>query len=351
MSKNLSGGEKPPKSPSGKNKKEKKGKAEKSAPIRKKILEALVIINDLGIPASKLSARRQEKMAMAFLAVSGVTTNWKAAKSLEDGHTLRSRDVIRFLNTNFEENIADSSYDDIRRKDLKLLTIAEYVIPAAGQDGAAKNDGTRKFGLLPEIKPILKHFGMPEYKNDIEKFMMGRKKLSESLERKRNSVRVSLKSPDGKEFKLSSGKHNDLQKAIVEEFLPVFAPGSELLYLGDTEDKDLIREDDRLKSLDFFELSHDELPDIIAYLADKNWLFIIEAVHSSGPISEIRLLELKRLTNKCNADIVYVTAFLNKETYRKYAHEIAWETEVWIAESPEHLIHFNGDKFLGPHIS
>jgi len=92
-----------------------------------------------------------------------------------------------------------------------------------------------------------------------------------------------------------------------------------------------------------------ELPDIVAYSEEKNWLFLIEAVHSSGPISPIRLLELKRLAKECTADIVFVTAFLTRDTFRKFAPEIAWETEVWIADAPDHMVHFDGDKFLGPY--
>ena len=97
------------------------------------------------------------------------------------------------------------------------------------------------------------------------------------------------------------------------------------------------------------EISHEELPDIIAYSKEKNWLYLIEAVHSSGPISEIRLLQLQKLTEKCTADIVYVTAFLNRPKFRQFMAEIAWETEVWIADNPDHMVHFNGDKFLGPY--
>ena len=106
-------------------------------------------------------------------------------------------------------------------------------------------------------------------------------------------------------------------------------------------------DEEQLKSLKFFELSHDKLPDIIAYHAQNNWLYLIEAVHSSGSISETRLLELKKLTENCTADIVYVTAFLNRVEFKKWITDIAWETEVWIADNPDHLIHFNGDKFLG----
>jgi len=104
-----------------------------------------------------------------------------------------------------------------------------------------------------------------------------------------------------------------------------------------------------LSELNFFDISHEELPDIIAYSRDRNWLYLIEAVHSSGAISELRLLQLQKLTKNCKAEIIYITAFLNKSTFRKFVVDIAWETEIWIADNPDHLIHFNGDKFLGPY--
>jgi hypothetical protein len=99
------------------------------------------------------------------------------------------------------------------------------------------------------------------------------------------------------------------------------------------------------------QLAHEELPDIIAYSATKNWLFLIEAVHTSGPISEMRLIQLQRLLKGCKADVVYVTAFLNRVKFRQYVADIAWETEVWIADNPDHMVHFNGDKFIGPYKS
>jgi type II restriction enzyme len=105
----------------------------------------------------------------------------------------------------------------------------------------------------------------------------------------------------------------------------------------------------KLHELHFFELSHDELPDILAYTETKNWLFLIEAVHSAGPMSEIRVHELKKLLAECAADLIFVTAFLTREDFRKWSTDIAWETEVWIADNPDHLIHFNGSKFLGPY--
>lgn len=120
---------------------------------------------------------------------------------------------------------------------------------------------------------------------------------------------------------------------------------------GDTQDKLLFVEEILLGELGFFELSHDKLPDVLAYSKEKNWLFLIEAVHSANPITELRKRTLVQQTKSCSADIIYVSAFLTRAVFRKFARDIAWETEVWIADSPDHLIHFNGDKFLGPHVS
>ncbi len=94
-----------------------------------------------------------------------------------------------------------------------------------------------------------------------------------------------------------------------------------------------------------------ELPDIVAYSEEKKWLYLIEAVHSSGPISDVRLVELKQLTKNCDTDIIFITAFLNRKTFQKFVKDVAWETEIWISESPDHMIHFDGEKFLGPYIS
>lgn len=143
--------------------------------------------------------------------------------------------------------------------------------------------------------------------------------------------------------------HSRVIDAIIEEFLPRYGYGAEVLYVGDAASKFLFHAEERLRELDFFELAHGELPDIVAYSTEKRWLYLIEAVHSSGPVSPIRHLELSRLTERCKAGIVFVTGFLTKAKFRKFAADIAWETEVWISESPDHLVHFNGDAFIGPH--
>jgi type II restriction enzyme len=155
--------------------------------------------------------------------------------------------------------------------------------------------------------------------------------------------------PSGEELSFLGGPHNQLQKAIIEQFLPRFGNEADVFYVGDTANKYAFLKRDRLAELKFFDIEESKLPDVIAYSSSKNWIFLIEAVYSSGPISCERRLVLTQLLEECTALPVYVTGFLDKATFRKFAPEIAWETEVWIASEPDHLIHFDGEKFLGPY--
>jgi hypothetical protein len=149
-------------------------------------------------------------------------------------------------------------------------------------------------------------------------------------------------------YRLSPGRHNKLEVAIIQEFGPRFAPGAKLIYLGDTAKKKLVLDKEAFRKLGFPDSQHGKFPDVVLYDQRRHWLFLIEAVTSHGPISAKRQLELQKLLENCKVGKIYVTAFLDFVTYKKFATDIAWETEVWIAEMASHLIHFNGDKFLGP---
>lgn len=153
---------------------------------------------------------------------------------------------------------------------------------------------------------------------------------------------------NGKDFTFSTGSHSQLQKAIIEEFAPRFAQGCECLYVGDTTEKDLVKNVDALNSLGFEITLHDKMPDVVLYMPEKNWLYFIEAVTSVGPMEPKRIIEINELTANVNCGKIYVTAFLDFATYKKFSPSLAWETEVWIAEMPDHMIHLNGDRFLGP---
>ncbi|MEQ9285816.1 MAG: BsuBI/PstI family type II restriction endonuclease [Cyclobacteriaceae bacterium] len=321
---------------------------EKSSRVQKLINSALYILDCFGVPLNS-TPRRLERMAIAFLASGDIKSlgDFKKVKDLNSGYSLKTREIIIFVNEHFNEDISSGSYDDIRRKDLKLLTVAEVVLQSS--PNSATNDSTRGYSINPTYATLIRTFGTKDWEKSVKEKLRNVEPLSQKLKREREINKVNVTLPLGGKLFFSAGEHNDLQKAIIEEFLPRYGYGAEVLYVGDTSDKYLHLEKEKLHHLNFFEISHEELPDVVAFSKKKNWLYLIEAVHSSGPISELRLIQLQKLTEKCKVDVVFVTAFMNRPKFRQFMSDIAWETEVWIADNPDHLVHFNGDKFLGPY--
>jgi hypothetical protein len=306
--------------------------------IQTLVTQALQILKALGVPLTGLTPRRQEKMAKAFLAVAGIKPGmaWSVAKDNNDAHQLQSRQVIAFMNAHLGEDISSGSYDDIRRKDLVLPEQALIVLKSAKNPDANTNDHTRGFALNPVAAQAVRLFGTPHWQSAVDQFMAGRQTLSAQLRRDRDLARIPVRIADGTSLSFSPGKHNILQKEIIESFLPIFGFGAEVLYVGDTAKKNLF-------------VNQEKLPDVVAYSETKNWLYLIEAVTTANPITELRRKALLDLTTACTADVIFITVFPDRATYRTFAKDIAWETEVWIADAPEHMIHFNGDKFLGPY--
>ncbi len=319
--------------------------------LQKLVDEAIDILSQLGVPLKDLTKRRQEKMAKCFIALAGITTetSWKNTLSIKDNHKLLSREIINYLNNHLGENISSGSYDDIRRKDLLLPVEAGIVTKSALNPNANTNDGTRPYALSEEVAAQLRLYGTTNWQASLETFNKGQLLLSQKLAKARDLSKITVSIEGNKVLKFSPGAHNLLQKAIIEQFLPIYGFGAEVLYVGDTSDKFLFLNEKVLKSLNFDEIAHDKLPDVVAYSKTKDWLFLIEAVTTANPITEIRKIKLEEMAIKCGKPIVFLTAFPDRATFRKHVKDVAWETEVWIADTPEHLIHFNGDKFMGPY--
>ena len=320
----------------------------KTNKVKNLIFSILDILGNVGIPLDG-THRRLEKMAMACLAVGNIKSSFMEAKSAEDNCFLKTRDIIDFENKFYSENISSGSYDDIRRKDLLYLVQAGVVLNSSSIDVQATNNPTRGYALNPLFAKLLRSHGTPQWDDELATYKEQIRLLKEVLERKRDLEKIPVKLPSGTELHLSAGEHNVLQKLIVEDFLSRFGMGAEVLYLGDTSDKYLYMNQDTLEEIKFFTLEHEELPDVVAYCKEKNLLFLIEAVHSAGPMDEIRVIKLKKQLERCTAIPIFITTFLNKKEFRKWVEKIAWESEVWIADNPEHMIHFNGYKFLEIH--
>ena len=324
-------------------------KSTKSVLNKKLINEALDILESVGIPFEDKTEKALQSMAMCFLAVAGITKSWKEAKGQNEHRHLKTREIIKYVNEHYEENISPGSYDDVRRKHLRLPILGELILNSADNPSAATNDPTRGYTLKSDLKNLIVYYNTNEWAIKLKLFLKNQPPLSEILARKRNIIKIPITLPGNIDIKLSQGGHNELQREVIEEFLPRFGQGCEVLYIGDTTKKILHYEEAKLKALGFFKLSNDDLPDIIAYNDKKNWLYLIEAYYSSGPMSEARVLELKKLLKDCNAELIFVTVFTSRNDFKKNINDIAWETEVWTADNPDHLVHFDGEKFLGPY--
>jgi len=172
--------------------------------------------------------------------------------------------------------------------------------------------------------------------------------LKDKYRKNRGMARVPIHLPNGEIFRLSPGIHNEVIAAIVEDFIPRFVHNASLLYFGDTENKDLFINQEKLELIGIPISEHSKLPDVVIFDETKNWLYLIEAVTSHGPMSPKRIFELEEFLKNCGTGKIYVSAFLDFSGFKKHTNNIAWDTEVWIKEFPEHMIHFNGDRFLGP---
>jgi hypothetical protein len=307
------------------------------------IEEAAEILRSLGLPKAQQNARS----ALTFLALAnlGPDDKWKAAKR----PLLRTVDIMKFMRERYGKDYKPNSRETIRRQTLHQFEQARIADRNPDDPSRATNSGNTVYRLTEDAAAVLRSYGAASFDKTVASFIERFGSLQEAYLRHRADNKIPLKMADGSTIFLSPGIHNKLQVAVVEEFGPRFAPGANLLYIGDTAEKHVVFDAHELSKLNVPVTEHDKLPDIILYWPERNWLFLIEAVTSHGPVSPKRHHEIEVMLKGCPAERVYVTAFLDPKAFRKYAGFIAWETEVWIAETPEHMIHFNGPKFLGPY--
>jgi len=324
-----------------------------SDPPAIKLEQAQTIMKAAGISVRSMTPRRAERVALALLAVAQIKPKdlWAKTACYFDGTggTHTTRQIIRFWNEHYGQAVADSSYDDVRRKDLIVLLEGNLVSKSAADPAADVNDGTRGYSIHEAAAPLLRSYGTTGWESQLIKFRAATGSPDDRLSKAREFKRIPVKLPNGTELKLSPGPHNAIQKAVIEEFLPRFSPGSILLYLGDTEKKILALDEQALSKLGLAKPSRSMLPDILAYDRKRKWLLVIEAVHSSNPIGALRHRKLRELTKDCTVGRVYISAFADAKTFRRFSGDISWQTEVWIADDPEHLIHFDGERYLGPY--
>ena len=309
----------------------------------KRLKEAHSILLDLGLPRQQLN----ERTALCLLALLDLTSRkkWENAAAPLIGIT----PIMDWAKAYFDTEYAPNTRETFRRQSMHQFIEAGICTYNPDKPERPVNSPKAVYQIESNLLAVLKTFGADSYKTRLKHYLSKRQTLIERYAKAREMNMIPVKIKDGRQIVLSPGEHSELIKSIVEDFGSRYAPGGELIYVGDTGDKYGFLDEELFSSLGVRLDNHGKMPDVVIYLRDKSWLLLIESVTSHGPVDSKRHGELATLFKNCTAGLVYVSAFPNRKVFLKYLEVIAWESEVWIADAPSHLIHFNGVRFLGPY--
>ena len=305
-----------------------------------KISDASDILRSIGMPAKQQNLRS----ALTLLALAGLRPDdpWNETKRPMLGIT----PMMEFFSKHYGKKYKPNSRETVRRQTVHQFLQAGLIAENPDKPNRPTNSGQTVYQLTPDAATLLTTYDTTDWVAHLKKYLSDHQPLEEVYAGRKKAGGIPLQLPSGETLRLSHGLHSTLTKRICDEFAYRFAPGGMLLYIGDTADKFAYVNETGLKKLGIKLDPHGKIPDVIIHHVEKNWLFLIEAVTSHGPVSAKRRKELHRLFAHAKADLVYVTAFKDIASMKKHASDISWETEVWLADSPDHMIHFDGEKFL-----
>jgi len=257
--------------------------------------------------------------------------------------------IIEFVGRHYGVRYAPNTRETIRDEAVKHFVEAGLLVRNPDDPDRPTNSGRTVYQVEPAALKLIHGYGTLEWPARLTAYLKSRRRILAELQRRRELSRIPVRLPSGKTVGISPGGQNPLIKQVVEGLCSRFASGGTVVYIGDAENKFLHLQVDYLKGLGVVVPAPAKMPDVVVHDVRRNWLLLIEAVTSAGPVDAKRRKELKELFAGCSAGLVFVTAFATRADMRAFLTQISWETEVWVAEDPDHMIHFNGDRFLGPY--
>lgn len=310
-----------------------------------KLTAALQILIDLGLPR----AQQNDRSALTLLALLEMEPNmdWKRARAPLIGIT----PIMDWIRQHYGKEYKPNTRETVRRQTMHQFVLAGIALYNPDDPARPVNSPLAVYQVSPEALALFKTYGNVGWAKRLADYQGRVKTLTARYARKREMERIPVKLADGTEIRLSPGGHSALIRDIIDEFAPRFAPGGVLIYAGDTGEKMGYFDPERLVGLGVSLDNHGKMPDVVIHDVKRNWLLLIESVTSHGPVDGKRHHELMELFAGSSAGLVYVTAFPTRAVMARYLGEIAWESEVWVADAPTHLIHFNGERFLGPYMA
>lgn len=307
------------------------------------IESARQIIISLGLPR----AQHNERSALCLLALLNLTLDkiWADAENPLIGIT----PIMDWAREHYDKDYAPNTRETVRRQTMHQFCDAGIALYNPDRPDRPVNSPKAVYQIAPPTLALLRTFGTPAWPDTLTKYLGERETLITRYAKDRDQKRIPVAVAPGKKILLSPGKHSELIRAVIEDFAPRFAPGSRLVYAGDTGEKWGYFDESLLAELGIRVDSHGKMPDVVLHYPEKSWLLLVESVTSHGPVDGKRHNELAALFAESKIGLVYVTAFPNRTFMSRHLSEIAWETEVWVADAPSHLIHFDGLRFLGPY--
>jgi BsuBI/PstI restriction endonuclease domain/BsuBI/PstI restriction endonuclease HTH domain len=304
---------------------------------------ALEILTVLGFPKAQLNSRS----ALTLLALANVRSQMKFADA--SAPLMGITPIMDWARDCYGATYAPNSRETFRRQTMHQFLDAGLVLYNPDKPTRPVNSPAAVYQLSPEALTLVQSYGYEDWGEILRGYLQEKGSLAERYASERQMQRVPVKVSEGLSLQLSPGAHSELIRDIIEDFAERFAPGSILIYAGDTGDKWGYFDAERLLQLGVSVDNHGKMPDVVLHFVERDWLLLVESVTSHGPVDAKRHTELMTLFEASSAGLVYVTAFPTRAVMSKYLADIAWETEVWVADSPSHLIHFNGVRFLGPY--
>jgi len=291
--------------------------------------------------------RSNERSARTLLALLRLRPDdpWSEASN----PMLGTRAIMDWIRDEYGHDYAPNTRETIRRQTLHQFVDAMLVIENPDEPGRPVNSPRWNYQVTSEALAVIQAYGTPAFDAALREYARIVPSLRERYAAARAMNRIPVTLPGGLPFTLSPGGQNVLIKQVIEEFCPRFTPGGEVLYVGDADAKWALFEAARLAELGVTVDQHGPMPDLVVYLPDRDWLVLMEVASSHGPVDSRRRAELASLFGSARPGLVYVSCFPDRKEMRKYLDDIAWATEVWCADDPTHLIHFNGERFLGPY--
>ena len=307
------------------------------------ISEATDVLRALELGRGQLN----ERSALTLLALLDLTPEKRWADATNPIIGIRA--ILDFCRNQYERPYAENTRETFRRQTIHQFEQAGIVARNPDDPKRPINSPHNVYQVTGELLELVREFGTPNWDQCLDVFKAKQEGLRVRAAHQRALNRIPITTTTGETLSLSAGGQNVLIKEVIEEFCPRFAPNGKLLYVGDADKKWAFFDADTLTGLGVGVDAHGKMPDVVVHFAAKNWLLLVEAVTSHGPVDAKRHQELRALFADSTAGLVFVTTFLTRAAMKKYLTEIAWETEVWVAEAPDHLIHFNGERFLGPY--